>query len=97
MQSKADYNFGAAIFYPCHIYASTSLSFLQTQGNGGQGAVLSINADVGGGPDRGSPLSANGNSFVIACSDSHLGEGELHSSNFILRAGSKRFAGARGT
>jgi hypothetical protein len=61
------------------------------------GAVLSINADVGGGPDRGSPLSANGNSFVIACSDSHLGEGELHSSNFILRAGSKRFAGARGT
>jgi hypothetical protein len=36
------------------------------------------------------------NSFVIACSDSHLGEGELQSSNFIFRAGSKRFAGARG-
>lgn len=41
------------------------------EGNGEWGASLSINADFGGGRTRIAIVCAC-NSFVIACSDSHL-------------------------
>jgi len=43
MQSISDYNFQQAIFTDAHIYASTWLNLLQTQGNGLSDAGVSIN------------------------------------------------------